>query len=110
MCNYRAMNPEKLQRCIHELQNKHGDAWERVVSKGESVDAHLSAALSTASMKGLGDLPDLEAGEEGEPRPPAPSPASGLVHPIRPMMAFDAKRSVACREAGVSAACVSVSV
>ena len=70
MCNYRAMNPEKLQRCIHELQNKHGDAWERVVSKGESVDAHLSAALSAASMKGLGDLPDLEAGEEGEPRTP----------------------------------------
>jgi ATP-dependent DNA ligase len=53
MRNYRAMNPDKLAKCIAELESQSGDAYQRVAAKGEDLDSHLNAARDAAADKGV---------------------------------------------------------
>lgn len=50
--NYKAMNPDKLQRSISELEAGEGEAM-RKVKAGEDPFDHLEAALRAAQEKGL---------------------------------------------------------
>jgi ATP-dependent DNA ligase len=83
MRNYRAMNPDKLAKCLSELEAQSGDAYDRVVAKGEDLESHLNAARDAATAKGL----DVEDGEPASPRPAADAPEPAY---IPPQLAFDA--------------------
>jgi ATP-dependent DNA ligase len=89
MRNYRAMNPEKLAKCIAELEAQSGDAYDRVAAKGEDLESHLNAARDAAA-----DKPDAQALAEASGRGignwspmPAEKPAPQY---IPPQLAYDA--------------------
>lgn len=84
MRNYRAMNPAKLERVLGELEARSGDAFERVVNKGDDLDAHLNAARSAAAAKGV-EAEDVSP--EGFAIPPGWEQTPPRVIP--PMLAFD---------------------
>jgi ATP-dependent DNA ligase len=84
MRNYRAMNPDKLVKCYMELQLRSGDAYDRVVAKGEDLESHENAAMSAMVAKGLAVE---EAEEPASPRPAADTPPPAY---IPPQLAFDA--------------------
>jgi ATP-dependent DNA ligase len=81
MRNYRAMNPEKLARCIAELESQSGDAYQRVAAKGEDLESHLNAARDAAAGKGLEPSPRTLA------RPVSDQPEPSY---IPPQLAYDA--------------------
>lgn len=80
MRNYRAMKPEKLERCLRELHAGEGDAYARVVNAGENHFEHFLKAAEAGREKGLGALVDeliddaSEAGARGERHPGAGAP------------------------------------
>jgi ATP-dependent DNA ligase len=96
MRNYRAMGEAKLARCLTELRQREGDAFDRVIAKDEDVASHLSAAEAAASQKGIevvesiGDvqMPDGTTSSLVVPVKPtaAPKPEVQL---IAPMLAYD---------------------
>lgn len=53
MRNYAAMSDAKLLRCVDELANGEGDAYERCASKGGDPQADLAAARSVARERGI---------------------------------------------------------
>lgn len=51
--NYRAMKDPKLLRCIEELRNRNGDAYQRVIAKIADPDADLAIAEAEAQARQL---------------------------------------------------------
>ena len=51
--NYDAMGDTKLLRCIDELRERSGDAFDRVLAHAADPDAHLAAAERVARERGL---------------------------------------------------------
>lgn len=85
MRNYRAMNPDKLGRCLSELVNCNGDAYDRVVQRGEDLEAHLNTARSAAKAAGISVE---ETADEPATERPAKLPSAVPLY-VRPMLAFD---------------------
>jgi ATP-dependent DNA ligase len=80
MRNYRAMHPPKLARCIAELEAREGDAYQRVVDKGEDVESHLNAARDAGIERGVDWEEKPAKAEEPKPEPTY----------IPPQLAYDA--------------------
>lgn len=51
MRNYSAMLTENLERCVDELEREIGDAYDRVLLKGEDVAEHLRVARAALDKK-----------------------------------------------------------
>jgi hypothetical protein len=53
MRNYRAMSPDKLLKCHSQMVMQEGDAYERVVAKGEDYASHLNAITDAMTEKSI---------------------------------------------------------
>jgi ATP-dependent DNA ligase len=86
MRNYRAMNPDKLLKCHSEMVMQEGDAYERVVAKGEDYASHLNAITDAMTEKSI-----LGASSA---RPVADDAGRQEPSYIPPQLAFDGNGSI----------------